>query len=57
MTKLIEFLSDRITIKERESDNSYKVQFNTGEYMQAQIVKLMALPKDVSLKVTVEVEE
>lgn len=54
---MIKFIADRVTVKERESDNSYKVQFNCGEYMQVEMVKLMALPKDVNLKITVEVEE
>lgn len=53
----ISFISDRVSVRERESDNSYKVTFNTGEYTQAEMVKLMALPKDKNLKVSVEVEE
>jgi len=48
------FTADRVTVRERESDNSYKVIFNTGEYSQLEVVKLMALPKDVNLKITVE---
>ena len=51
------FNADRVTVRERESDNSYKVIFNCGEYVQNEVVKLMALPKDVNLKVTVEAND
>lgn len=51
---MIKFMADRITVQERISDNSYKVIIYTGEYMQVEMVKLMALPKDINLKITVE---
>lgn len=53
----IEFLADRVTVRERESDNSYKVTFNTGEYEQTKMAQLMLLPKDVEIKVIIKVEE
>lgn len=54
---MISFLADRITVQERISDNSYKVVIYTGEYTQQEMVKLMALPKDINLKITVESDE
>lgn len=52
----IEFIADRVMIRERESDNSYKVQFSTGEYAKREMAKLLLLPKDVEIKVIVEVQ-
>lgn len=50
-------MSDGVTVKERESDHSYKVTFNTGEYEVESIAKLFLVPKEKNLKVSVEVEE
>jgi hypothetical protein len=57
MNDRIVFQADRVRVMERITDNSYKVEFFTGEYEQENVVKLMALPKDVVLKISVEVEE
>lgn len=55
--EMIQFTADRIRITERLSDNSYKVECFTGEYEQEKMVEIMALPKDVAIKISLEVEE
>lgn len=53
----IKFISDGVIVKERESDHSYKAQFSVGEYHQAEMAKLMMIPKENNLRITVEVIE
>lgn len=52
----IEFTADAATVTERMSDRSYKVTLSTGEYTQQEMAKILLLPKDSVIKVTLEVE-
>lgn len=54
---MIQFHADYIKVNERESDHSYKVQLNVGEYEQDIMAQLVALPKDKNYKITVETED
>lgn len=52
----ITFLADSKLIKERKSDHSYSITFETGEYEKENVLKVFSLPDDdVVYKVTVEV--
>lgn len=53
----IEFETDKITGSGPIADGGYKTTFYMGEYQQMEFAKLMALPQQTRLKVTVEVEE
>lgn len=53
----IEFYADRVKVAGPDKDDGYKVTFETGEYMQNQMAKILNLPTKTNLKVTVEVEE
>lgn len=54
---MITFHTDYIKVTERESDHSYKVQLNVVEFEQSIMAQLVALPKDVNYRVTVEEEK
>lgn len=53
---LIQFQSDKVTIKTGRVDNSAIVSFEVGEYQLERIAPLISL-RDQVLKITVEVEE
>lgn len=55
--KQVIFLADRVRVVEKISDNSFKVEFYTGEYMRDQMIRLLSFPIDANLKITVEAEE
>lgn len=40
----------------KQSDGSYNIKFTTGEYEAVNVAKLLAIPHDSVLKVTVEVD-
>lgn len=56
MPTAITFLADSKLIKERKSDHSYSITFETGEYEKENVLKIFSLPDDVTYKVTVEVQ-
>lgn len=56
------FTADSVKISTRESDNTSKLQFSTGEYqleqaMEAFMFAQKAIQSGVAIKVTVEMEE
>lgn len=51
-----EFMADHCkVIGPMSSDGSYKVEFKTGEYEKENVANLMRLPKQVALKITVDI--
>lgn len=54
----IELLADNVQVSgPRKTDGSYTIKLETGEYEAINVAKLMALPRDVVLKVVVEAKE
>lgn len=54
---VIEFKADKLTMYGPKSDGSFSVKFDTGEYEQLNIAKLMAISQSTIIKVKVEVDE
>jgi hypothetical protein len=50
----ITFQSDKIKFSGPRVDGNYVVSFETGEYSQVEIAKLMVLPQNENVSVTVE---
>lgn len=53
----IEFKADEITIYGPKKDGSFVVKFETGEYEQLNVAKLMAISQATIIKVKVSVDE
>ena len=51
----IELHSDGYKINGPKVDGNWTISFNTGEYEADKIAKLLVLPKDTMLKVTIEI--
>ena len=51
----IQLASDGYKINGPKVDGNWTVTFNVGEYEVEEIAKLLMLPKDTMLKVTIEV--
>lgn len=52
----IQFGADSLKMSGPLRDGSYTVTFSTGEYEQLNIAKLLTIPQQVPLRITVEVE-
>ena len=50
---MIEFTSDKIKITGPKMDGGYTVTFEVGEYMQLEVVKLLAIPQQLPVVVCV----
>lgn len=51
---VIEFVADKIYIYGPKADGSFSVKFDTGEYMQLEMSKLMAISQHNMIRVKVE---
>lgn len=49
----IEFKADKVKLSGPNVDGGYSITFYTGEYEQLNVAKLMTLPQEVPLKVSV----
>jgi hypothetical protein len=54
--EVIEFKSDKVSIRGPKQDNSYVVTFEVGEYQRQNVQALLGLEPEQVLKVTVETE-
>lgn len=53
----IEIRSDGYRVSgPRRTDKSYTVSFEFGEYQQVEVAKLMTIPTDAIMKITIELE-
>lgn len=58
MKPKVEIKADSYLVRgPRKSDGAYTFSFETGEYEVMNVAKLLAIPSDVALRVTVEVLE
>lgn len=53
---MIQFKSDKVSIRGPKQDNSYVVTFEVGEYGRQDVQALLGLEPEQVLKVTVETE-
>lgn len=53
---MIQFNSDKISIRGPSVDGSYKAIFDVGEHEQLNMAKLLALPQQTNITVTVTIE-
>ena len=53
----IEILSDKVRINGPKIDGSWTVTFETGEQEQINVAKLLAIPQQTNIKLTVELTD
>ena len=52
----VTFISDRVLVKTMRSDDSFRVECDTGEYSLKEMQQLMGFVKGVPYRVTIEPE-
>lgn len=57
-TKQVVFMADRYQVRgPRASDGALTVTLETGEYQAEQVAKVLAIPPDTAIRITLEYEE
>lgn len=49
--------ADKVKVNGPKVDGSYSITFETGEYEQLNVAKIMTIPQQTPLKITVEINE
>lgn len=56
MSDIITFEADKVKVTGPKVDGGFSITFEAGEYMQATIAKLLLIPQQTTIKVTIEPE-
>ena len=57
MSKQLEFMADRIKVNGPRIDGSYAVTFETGEYEQDKVAKILSIPQQTVVRVIIQAED
>ena len=55
--KQVVFMADKCQVSTNQAGGNTKIAFHTGEYELSNIAKLLLIPNEVGIKVTVEWDE
>jgi len=53
---MINLHADKVKINGPKVDGTYTLSFDIGEYEQIKVMKIMAIPQNTSLKLTIDIE-